>query len=140
MKEQGLHNLLLLMNQHPCSSILVNQYQVLKKHINDSKITDIKEKLFKENAVYLMHGDKPTKAFFDKYKNKSKQNYIKSLKNEKGEVKEDISGMLKIAERFYTNLCSGNSSTIQQSVIDFFLKRRPVCEDAEGDISEHLIH
>ena len=105
MKEQGLHNLLLLMNQHPSSSILVNQYQVLKKHINDSKITDIKEKLFKENAVYLMHGDKPTKAFFDKYKNKSKQNYIKSLKNEKGEVKEDISGMLKIAERFYTNLC-----------------------------------
>jgi len=142
MKEQGLHNLILLMNQNPDSIVLAQQYNALKKRVNDAKIVDIKEKLFKEDAMYLMHGDKPTKAFFDKYKNKSKQNYIKGLKNENGELMTDISGMLRIAENFYSNLCSGHNSPIQQSVIDFFLNYigpNQDCKDLMKDLMSPIL-
>ena len=81
----------------------------------------IKEKLFKEQARYLMHGDQPTKALFDKFKNKRKQNYIKALKNNFGDRITDIKGILKIAENYAKDLYSGQNSNIQQSVMDFFL-------------------
>ena len=98
----------------------------LKKKISASKIKHIKEKLFKEDAQFLMHGDKPTKAFFDKYKNKKKSKYIKALKNELGESVDTVSGMLKIAEKFYRDLYSGGNSRIHESTMDFFLNH--ICQ------------
>ena len=68
-----------------------------------------------------MHGDQPTKAFFDKFKNKTKQNYISALKNESGDRVTDIVGILRIAEKYARDLYSGQNSPIEQSIMDFFL-------------------
>ena len=68
-----------------------------------------------------MHGDQPTKAFFDKFKNKSKQNYITALQNEFGDKVTDIKGILGIAEKYTKVLYSGQNSSIEQSVMHFFL-------------------
>ena len=121
MREQGLNNLTSLLNCNPFSQSLLNHYSVLKKQIIDDRIKSIKEKLFKEDARYLMRGDQPTKAFFDKFKNKRKQNYIKALKNQSGDRVTDISGILRIAEEYANNLYSGRHSSLDQSMMDFFL-------------------
>ena len=107
MREQGLYNLTLLLNRNPNSRHLLNHYSILKKTILEARIKSIKEKLFKDDAKYLMHGDKPTKSFFDKYKNKSEHKYIRTLKNDQGEKVKDIDGILKVAEKFYRELFSG---------------------------------
>ena len=53
IKEQGLNNLNLLLNQNPNSQQLLKHYMILKKQVIDEKIKNIKEKLFKEDARYL---------------------------------------------------------------------------------------
>ena len=121
MKEQGLNNLILLLNRNPTSQTLLNHYLTQKKQIANAKIKSIKERIFKEDAKYLMRGDQPTKAFFDKFKNRKKQNYISALKNEYGNRVTDIRDMLKIAEDYYKEIYSGQNSPIQQSAMDFFL-------------------
>ena len=137
MRDQGLNNLTLLLNQNPSSTILFKQYCTLKKDILKQKVASIKEKTFKDDALHLMNGDEPTKAFFDKFKNKSSQKYIKSLKDCDGNNVNDIKGILNIAERYYCDLYSGGHSSIQQSVIDFFLdyvEPNPECNALMDDL------
>ena len=59
-----------------------------------------------------MMGEKPIKSFFEKYKNKSENKPITSLKNENGKEIFD-KGMLGVAETFYkkTFFTKGNTPT-----------------------------
>ena len=90
------------------------------KKLVETRIDEFKEKALKSDAEYLMHGDKPTKAFFDKYKNRSEIHIIKNLKNEHGDEVNDIRNILRVAETFYKNLFSGGP--VQQNIVDLFLR------------------
>ena len=113
MRQNGLQNLSLLLCQNPTSKVLLRQYEILKTEICNEKIKHIKEKIFKEEAEYLAIGDKPTKAFFDKYKNKSSGVHIKELLNKDGVKISDVKGMLGIAHSFYKGIYIGEGSNIQ---------------------------
>ena len=75
MKEQGLNNIISMMNQYPLNSRLRKEYERIKKEMVNERIKSTKERVFRDSAQYLMHGDKPTKCFFDKYKNKRDSSY-----------------------------------------------------------------
>ena len=70
MKEQGLNNLILLLNMNPTSQTLLNQYLALKKQIANVKIKSIKERIFKEDAKYLMRGESESERFYCGVRNK----------------------------------------------------------------------
>ena len=101
------------------SKKLLKEYSQIKKHMVNTRIKEIKETILKSDAHYLMHGDKPTKRFFDKFKNRSEMHPITSLKNEAGEEVFRIDEILQVAENYYKNLFSGGD--IDQSVVDLFL-------------------
>ena len=54
--EDGLYNALQALNQNPDSTVLVNNYNRMKKELVNSKIRNTKERIFKRDAQYLMQG------------------------------------------------------------------------------------
>ena len=119
-QEQGLYNIIALMNRDPKNTQLRNEYISLKKTMVRDKIKLVKEKVFHEKAMYLMHGDKPTKSFFDKFKSKKDINHILSLINQSGIEVFEIHEILHVAANYFQELFSGRP--VQQSVIDLFLR------------------
>ena len=62
--ESGLEDAVQALNHNPNSKVLVNEYNKIKKDLVDYKIKTMKEKLFKNDAQYLMQGESPVKSFF----------------------------------------------------------------------------
>ena len=117
--ENSLYNAVQVLNQNPDNKDLVDNYNRIKKEFVSSKIKFVKEKIFKNDAHYLMQGDKPVKSFFDKFKNKRENQPILSLKDEDGQEFFDIKSILNIAEGYYRQLFSKRE--VDQSVINLFL-------------------
>ena len=115
----GLFNAVQALNQNPDSSVLINNYNRMKKEVVDNKIKHIKAKLFKSEAQHLMQGEKPVKSFFDRFKNKRERKPILSLKGSNGEEVFDIEGILDIAHDYYKGLFSPRE--VRQSIINLFL-------------------
>ena len=120
MMDQGLYNITAAINRDPENQNLLREYNTIKKNLVKTRIKDIKEQMLKSDAQYLMHGDQPTKAFFDKFKNRSEIHTIKSLKNDNGVEVHDIRNILHVAENFYKNLFSGGP--IDQNIVELFLR------------------
>ena len=119
-REQGLYNIIHLMNNDPSNTQLRNDYISMKKTMVNERIKSIKEKIFHDNATYLMHGDKPTKCFFDKFKSKKDVHHIKSLIDMDGTEVFEINELLNVAENYFKDLFSGKP--VQQTVINLFLE------------------
>ena len=77
MREQGLQNIIAAMQANPWDKQLITDYNKVKKHVVGLRITATKERIFKSDAQFLMNGDKPTKAFFDRFRNRSEPCHIK---------------------------------------------------------------
>ena len=118
--EGGLFNAIQLLNQNPDSRVLVNNYNRMKKQVVDSKIKQIKEKIFKSDAQYLMQGEKPVKSFFDRFKDKRERRPILSLVDSNEEEVYDIGSILRVAEDYYKGLYSPRE--VRQSIINLFFK------------------
>ena len=99
--ESGVQTAVEALGQNPGSTVLINNYNRMKKALMDSKIKRVKEKIFERYAKYLMKGEKPVKSFFDKFKNKRENKPTVSLINEEGEEVFDAKSMLKVTEDFY---------------------------------------
>ena len=67
-----------------------------------------------------MHGEKPVKSFFDKFRNKKEHKPIRCLKNDNSQDVFDTQGILKIVEKFYINLFTPRE--IRQSVVNLFFE------------------
>ena len=67
-----------------------------------------------------MQGEKPVKAFFDKFRNKTENKPISSLKNSEGREVFDIKQILNVAEEYYKKLF--RTRDFRQSIVDLFLK------------------
>ena len=119
MKEQGLNNIS-MMNQYPLNSRLRKEYERIKKEMVNERVKSTKERVFRDSAQYLMHGDKPTKCFFDKYKNKRETHHIQSLVGQDDIEVFEIDEIMNVAENYFKNLFSGRP--VQQSVVDMFLE------------------
>ena len=119
MREQGLQNIIIALNNNPYDKKLATEYTRVKKHVVNLRIKETKERILKSDAHYLMHGDKPTKKFFDEFRNRSEAHSIRALKNDMGVEVTDIKDILHIAENFYKGLFS--SQDIQQNEADVFL-------------------
>ena len=117
--EDGLYNATQALNQNPDNRVLVNNYIRMKKELVDSKIKSAKERIFKRDAQYLMQGEKPVKAFFDKFKNKRENQQILSLINDDGVEVFDMKSILRVAESYYKKLFSPRE--VRQVVINLFL-------------------
>ena len=123
--ESGLDDAVQALNHNPNSKALVNNYNKIKKDLVDFKIKNMKEKLFKSDAQYLMQGERPVKSFFDKFKNKKERKPILSLKSDDGGECFDIKGIIKIAEGYFRHVFSPRET--RQSIINLFLDNiRPV--------------
>ena len=119
MQDQGLYNITLALNNRPYDKKLVKEYNTAKEHVVKTRIQEVKEKILQGKAEYLMHGDKPTKSFFDKFKNRRENKGITCLKNEQGVEVHKINDILRVAENYFKNLFSGQS--IRQEIVDLFL-------------------
>ena len=64
--EWGLFNAKSALNINPNCPILIAEYERIKKNLFEGKIKNVKEKIFKNEAQYLMHREKPIKSFFEK--------------------------------------------------------------------------
>ena len=109
MQDQGLYNITLALNNRPYDKKLVKEYNTAKEHVVKTRIQEVKEKILQGKAEYLMHGDKPTKSFFDKFKNRRENKGITCLKNEQGVEVHKINDILRVAENYFKNLFSGQS-------------------------------
>jgi len=82
--EWGLFQATVALNANPNCSLLLKNYDNVKKGLVDSKIKKIKDKIFKNDAQYLMNGEKPVKSFFDRFKSRKEHKPIRCLKNDEG--------------------------------------------------------
>ena len=119
MQDQGLYNIIIALNNHPTDKKLIREYSTMKEHIVKARIREVKDKILQGKAEYLMHGDKPTKSFFDKFRNRVENHGIRTLKNRHGLEVHKMNDILRVAECYYKDLFSGND--IQQRVADLFL-------------------
>ena len=131
MRDQALHNITIALRRNPNDKKLQKEYSQIKKHLVTTKIKEIKETILKSDAEYLMHGDKPTKSFFDKFKNRTEMHKITSLRNEMGSEVHDIHDILRVAENFYRQIFSGGE--IHQDIVNLFLR------DISPNESNHLL-
>ena len=121
MREHGLQNIIVALNNNPNDKMLLNEYNRVKKYVVNLRIKETKERILKSDAHYLMHGDKPTKSFFDQFRNRTETHNIRALINGSGVEVTEMNEILGVAETFYKQLFSGQD--IQQNVVNDFLSR-----------------
>lgn len=76
----------------------------LQNELHEYEKTECQGAIIRSKAQYAIEGEKCTSFFLSMEKQKQKGNYIEELENAKGELVNDLVGVLETAESFYRNL------------------------------------
>ena len=117
--EAGLQSISDAIVRDPRDHSLFRKYDRAKKELATQQINDVKEKLFKEKANSILHGVKPTKTFFMKYKRNVTREIVKCLKDGDGTPHYNINKIIDIVELHFQNLFSEN--VVDDDTMQLFL-------------------
>ena len=135
MMESGLQGIGLEILNDPNNLALYKKYDSIKKDLAKKQLENVKEKIFKEKASNILHGPKPTKQFFMKYRKKITKQYFKCLKDENGVPNYEINQILNIVEQHFERIF-GTAGDDDNDEMQFFLNETSqISELGEHDLT-----
>ena len=135
--ENGLVDITKEIISDPGNKSLYKKYDAIKKDLANQQINLVKDKIFREKASSIIHGVRPTKQFFSKYKKEVVMNPITCLKNADGVPQYNIDQILNVVESHFKKLFS--PAPINENVCRLFLEEVvPVSKVNSCDITRPL--
>ena len=88
-----------------------NEYNMMKRKLDEYYIYDLKGKQVRSRAKWIEHGEKNGKFFFGLEKRNGKRKTIKKLKQQDGQIVTNLSGISEEINKYYTILYSKREQT-----------------------------